>query len=72
MFDKELIERLQGVLKDSFVRLTYTEGVKILEDAAANKGVKFEYPVGWGIDLQSEHERYLVEQHFRKPVILTD
>ena len=72
MFDKELIERLQGVLKDSFVRLTYTEGVKILEDAVASKGVKFEYPVGWGIDLQSEHERYLVEQHFRKPVILTD
>jgi asparaginyl-tRNA synthetase len=72
MFDKELIERLQGVLKDSFVRLTYTEGVKILEDAVATKGVKFDYPVGWGIDLQSEHERYLVEQHFRKPVILTD
>ena len=71
MFDKELIERLQGVLKDSFVRLTYTEGIKILEEAVAN-GVKFEYPVGWGIDLQSEHERYLVEQHFRKPVILTD
>ncbi|MCR5828265.1 MAG: asparagine--tRNA ligase [Bacteroidales bacterium] len=71
MFDKELIERLQGVLKDSFVRLTYTEGIKILEEAVA-KGVKFEYPVGWGIDLQSEHERYLVEQHFRKPVILTD
>ena len=72
IFDKELIERLQGVLKDSFVRLTYTEGVKILEDAVATKGVKFDYPVGWGIDLQSEHERYLVEQHFRKPVILTD
>ena len=72
MFDKELIERLQGVLKDSFVRLTYTDGVKILEEAVADKGVKFEYPVGWGIDLQSEHERYLVEQHFRKPVILTD
>jgi len=71
MFDKELIERLQGVLKDSFVRLTYTEGVKILEDAVAS-GVKFEFPVGWGMDLQSEHERFLVEQHFRKPVILTD
>ena len=53
MFDKELIARLQGVLKDSFVRLTYTEGIKILEDAVANKGVKFEYPVGWGIDLQA-------------------
>jgi asparaginyl-tRNA synthetase len=71
MFDKELIERLQGVLKDSFVRLTYTEGVKILEDAVATKGVKFDYPVGWGIDLQSEHERYLVEKHFGRPVILT-
>jgi asparaginyl-tRNA synthetase len=71
MFDKELLERLQGVLKDSFVRLTYTEGIKILEKAVAD-GVKFEYPVGWGIDLQSEHERYLVEKHFGKPVILTD
>ena len=71
MFDKELLERLQGVLKDSFVRLTYTEGIKILEKAVAD-GVKFEYPVGWGIDLQSEHERYLVEKHFQKPVILTD
>ena len=71
MFDKELLERLQCVLKDSFVRLTYTEGIKILEKAVAD-GVKFEYPVGWGIDLQSEHERYLVEKHFGKPVILTD
>ena len=71
MFDKELIERLQGVLKENFVRLTYTEGIEILEKAVAG-GVKFEYPVGWGIDLQSEHERYLVEKHFGKPVILTD
>ena len=71
MFDKELLERLQGVLKEDFVRLTYTEGIKILEKAVAD-GVKFEYPVGWGIDLQSEHERYLVEKHFCKPVILTD
>ncbi|MBQ9582957.1 MAG: asparagine--tRNA ligase [Bacteroidales bacterium] len=71
MFDKELLERLQGVLKESFVRLTYTEGIEILEKAVAD-GVKFEYPVGWGIDLQSEHERYLVEKHFCKPVILTD
>lgn len=68
MFDKELISRLQGVVETEFVRLTYTEGVKILEES----GVKFEYPVGWGIDLQSEHERYLVEKHFKKPVILTD
>ena len=71
MFDKELIARLEGVLKDDFVRLTYTEGIEILEKAVAD-GHKFEFPVGWGIDLQSEHERYLVEQHFGKPVILTD
>ena len=71
MFDKGLIERLQGVLKDSFVRLPYTEGIKILEDAVA-KGHKFEVPVFWGADLASEHERYLVEEHFNKPVILTD
>ncbi|MBO4565997.1 MAG: asparagine--tRNA ligase [Bacteroidales bacterium] len=69
-YDPELIERLQGVVDTEFVRLEYTEGIKILETAVAN-GVKFEYPVFWGADLQSEHERYLVEQHFRKPVILT-
>ena len=69
-YDPELIERLQGVVDTEFVRLEYTEGIKILEQAAAN-GVQFEYPVFWGADLQSEHERYLVEQHFRKPVILT-
>ena len=71
MFDKELIERLQGVLKEEFVRLPYTEGIKILEDAVA-KGHKFEFPVYWGVDLASEHERYLVEDHFKRPVILTD
>ena len=71
MFDNELLDRLRGVLKEDFVRLTYTEGIEILEKAVAD-GVKFEYPVGWGIDLQSEHERYLVEKHFCKPVILTD
>ena len=71
MFDKELIERLEGVLKDSFVRLTYTEGVAILEEAVA-KGKKFEFPVFWGADLASEHERFLVEDHFKRPVILTD
>ena len=71
MYDKELIERLRFVVDNDFVRLPYTEGVKILEEAVA-KGYKFEYPVGWGTDLQSEHERYLVEQHFKKPVILTD
>ena len=71
MFDKELIARLEGVLKDAFVRLPYTEGIKILEEAVA-KGHKFEFPVFWGADLASEHERYLVEEHFKKPVILTD
>ncbi|MBP1664408.1 MAG: asparaginyl-tRNA synthetase [Bacteroidetes bacterium] len=71
MYDKELIERLRFVVDNDFVRLPYTEGVKILEEAVS-KGYKFEYPVGWGTDLQSEHERYLVEQHFKKPVILTD
>lgn len=68
MFDKDLIERLQGVVSTEFVRLTYTEGVEILEKS----GEKFEYPVYWGVDLQSEHERYLVEKHFKRPVILTD
>ncbi|VBB47545.1 asparaginyl tRNA synthetase [uncultured Paludibacter sp.] len=71
MYDKELIDRLKFVTENNFVRLTYTEGIKILEEAVA-KGYKFEFPVGWGTDLQSEHERYLVEQHFKKPVILTD
>lgn len=71
MFDKELIARLEGVLKDDFVRLPYSEGIKILEEAVA-KGHKFEYPVYWGVDLASEHERYLVEEHFERPVILTD
>ncbi len=67
-YDKDLISRLEFVLHNDFVRLTYTEGVEILEKS----GHKFEFPVSWGIDLQSEHERYLVEQHFKKPVILTD
>lgn len=69
-YDNELIDRLKGVLSTEFVRLEYTEGIKILEKAVAD-GVKFEYPVFWGVDLQSEHERYLVEKHFCKPVILT-
>lgn len=68
MYDKELVARLEGVLKSDFVRLSYTEGVKILEES----GKKFEFPVYWGADLQSEHERYLVEEHFKRPVILTD
>lgn len=71
MIDKGLIERLQEVVKTEFVRLPYTEGIKILEEAIAN-GKKFEFPVYWGCDLASEHERYLVEEHFRKPVIMTD
>ncbi len=71
MFDKELIDRLKFVTENDFIRLTYTEGVEILKTAIAN-GTKFEYNVDWGTDLQSEHERYLVEEHFKKPVILTD
>lgn len=67
-FDKELVERLNMVIANDFVRLTYTEGVKILEEC----GQKFEFPVYWGADLQSEHERYLVEKHFKRPVMLTD
>lgn len=68
MYDKDLVERLKFVIHNDFVRLTYTEGVKILEQS----GKKFEFPVYWGVDLASEHERYLVEEHFKKPVILTD
>lgn len=71
MIDKTLLERLKGVLKNDFVRLTYTDGIKILEEAAAN-GHKFEFPVSWGMDLASEHERFLVEHHFKKPVIMYD
>ena len=69
-YDPELIGRLESVIKTDFVRLEYTDGIAILEEAVKN-GVKFEYPVYWGVDLQSEHERYLVEKHFNKPVILT-
>ena len=69
-YDNELIERLKSVISTEFVRLEYTEGIKILEEAVKN-GVQFEYPVYWGVDVQSEHERYLVEKHFGKPVILT-
>ena len=71
MIDKTLIERLNSVVSTDFIRLPYTEGIKILEEAAA-KGRKFEFPIKWGMDLASEHERYLVEEHFKKPVILTD
>jgi asparaginyl-tRNA synthetase len=68
MIDKNLLERLNFVNNNSFIRLPYTEAVKIL--TSADK--KWEYPVGWGRDLQAEHERYLVEEHFKRPVILTD
>ena len=71
MIDKTLIERLEGVLKEEFVRLPYTEGIEILQ-AAIKNGKKFEFPCNWGDDLASEHERYLVEEHFKKPVIMTD
>ena len=66
MWDNELIERLNFVLANDFVRLDYTEGVEILKAS----GRKFEFPCDWGCDLQSEHERYLVEEHFKRPVIL--
>ena len=66
MYDAELIDRLKFVVENDFVRLDYTEGIDIL----VRSGVKFEFPVSWGLDLQSEHERYLVERHFKKPVIL--
>ena len=68
MYDNTLVERLKTVSETKFERLTYTEAVDIL----MNSGQKFEFPVSWGIDLQSEHERYLVEKHFNKPVILTN
>jgi asparaginyl-tRNA synthetase len=66
-----LIEKLEFVINNDFERLTYTEAIEILKNSSANKKKKFQYPVtGWGVDLQSEHERYLVEKHFKKPVIL--
>ncbi len=66
MYDEELVDRLKFVVENDFVRLDYTDGVNILKES----GRKFEFPCDWGSDLQSEHERYLVEQHFKKPVIL--
>jgi asparaginyl-tRNA synthetase len=68
MYDTELIERLKFITENDFVRLGYTEAVAILKAS----GQKWEFPVDWGTDLQAEHERYLVEKHFHKPVILTD
>ena len=69
----ELISKLKFVLESPFERLTYTEAIDILKNSNHNKKKKFQYPIEqWGADLQSEHERYLVEKHFKKPVILTD
>jgi asparaginyl-tRNA synthetase len=68
-----LSEKLRFVIENQFIRLTYTEAIEVLKNSAPNKKGKFQYPVeGWGTDLQSEHERYLVEKHFKKPVILTN
>ena len=71
MIDKTLLERLQGVVNTEFVRLPYTKGIEILQEAIKN-GKKFEFPCNWGDDLASEHERYLVEEYFKKPVIMTN
>jgi len=66
--DKTVLETLEGIVQSEFVRLPYTEAVEILEKS----GEKFEFPISWGVDLQSEHERYLTEKHFQRPVILYD
>lgn len=72
MIDKTLIQTLESVVEEDFVRLPYTEGINILQEAAKN-GHRFEFPItGWGMDLSSEHERFLVEEHFKRPVIMTD
>ena len=69
--DKGLKDRLEHVASSDFARVSYTDAIKILEDAV-KEGHKFEYPVSWGIDLQTEHERYLTEQHFKRPTFVTD
>ncbi len=71
MIDKGLIERLESVINTDFERLPYTKGIEILQEAVKN-GKKFEFPCNWGDDLASEHERYLVEEYFKKPVIMTN
>jgi asparaginyl-tRNA synthetase len=68
MYDKELLSRLKSILKVKFERISYTRAIELLE----NSGENFEYPVNWGVDLQTEHERYIVEKCFKKPVIVTD
>jgi asparaginyl-tRNA synthetase len=71
--EMSLLEKLEFVLNNNFERITYTEAIDILRDSPHNKKKKFQYPIsGWGMDLQSEHERYLVEKHFKKPVILSN
>ena len=70
--EKTASERLKHIIEKPFLRLTYTEGVKILEEVIAKGQKKFEFPVKWGVDLQSEHERFLTEEHFKQPVILTN
>ncbi len=71
--EMSLTNKLRFVLENDFVRLTYSEAIQILRNSKPNKKKKFQFPIeGWGTDLQSEHERYLVEKHFKKPVILTD
>jgi len=70
--DLSLIDKLEFVTQNEFVRLSYTEAIKVLEESKPNKKGQFQYPVKWGIDLQSEHERFLVEKHYKKPVILTN
>ncbi len=69
--DKGLLERLEHVASSDFARVTYTEAIQILEQAQAS-GTKFDYPVHWGSDLQTEHERYLTEKHFKRPTFVTD
>lgn len=68
MYDQELIDRLHFVINNKFERITYTQAIEIL----SKSNEKFEFPTNWGVDLQSEHERYLVEKHFKKPVVITD
>jgi asparaginyl-tRNA synthetase len=71
--DMKLLEKLEFVLNNNFERITYTEAIDILRESNYNKKKKFQFPItGWGMDLQSEHERYLVEKHFKKPVILSN
>lgn len=70
--EMDLVERLKFVAENDFERITYSEAIDILRNSKPFKKKKFEFPVEWGIDLQSEHERYLVEKHFKKPVIVVD